>query len=86
MVTIWSPLLPAAYSRSDAQASKKHFQLYHGLTPSSLGNETSAWSPFAPHQKHTHVFPDLEQENEAGKILGNWYSLPAIHLISPAIS
>lgn len=34
--------------------------------------------------KHGVVFPNLEQENEAGKILGNWYSLPAIHLNSPA--
>lgn len=43
-----------------------------------------------PHTINTHkhgvVFPNLEQENEAGKILGNWYNLPAIHLISPATS
>lgn len=43
-----------------------------------------------PHTRNTHkhrvVLPNLEQENEAGKILGNWYNLPAIHLISPATS
>lgn len=58
--------------------------------PFSSGNETSTWSPFAPTPvTHTHTESFFQTWNKRVRLewfLGNWYSLPAIHLISPATS